>query len=309
MPDDVDRCGFRGSETSSSTARNWPEPVRTSGRSRTPSGSARSRRERHAPVHRQVRPGSPQGRDRLQRALLAQINADRPLRSYRRRRVRADARYTFDPAVLEFMRPALLGAPLITFAPGYQIRDHRRSPTSSATHRVTAAMIAPVMLAAMIETLSSLEWSATLAKVSTGGEAVPPAVAAAVASGMAVGRAALISTGPPRPPSTRRSTTTTRQPAGSPSSANRRRYRACVLDDRLGLVPDGVAGELYLGGDPGGAWIWLADRDHRRTFRRRSFGPAGSRLYRTGDTVPVVGWIVEYLRKDFQIKLRSSGSN
>lgn len=62
-------------------------------------------------------------------------------------------------------------------------------------------------------------------------------------------------------------------------------YRAYVLDERLGLLPDGVAGELYLGGSG------LAEGYLRRAaltaerFLPDPFGPPGSRIYRAGDLV------------------------
>jgi amino acid adenylation domain-containing protein len=82
-------------------------------------------------------------------------------------------------------------------------------------------------------------------------------------------------------------------------------YRAYVLDERLGLLPDGVPGELYLGGSG------LAEGYLRRPaltadrFLPDPFGPPGSRLYRTGDLVRrrEDGSLLFLGRADHQVKV------
>ncbi|MFD3744430.1 amino acid adenylation domain-containing protein [Nocardia sp. NPDC058633] len=96
-----------------------------------------------------------------------------------------------------------------------------------------------------------------------------------------------------------------------------RGVRALVLDERLRPVPEGVTGELYLGG------IQLARGYHRRpaltasrfiadpfgavagSLTAPASGQAGARLYRTGDLVRRRGDVLEFMgRNDFQVKIR-----
>ncbi|TCJ94270.1 non-ribosomal peptide synthetase [Nocardia alba] len=96
-----------------------------------------------------------------------------------------------------------------------------------------------------------------------------------------------------------------------------RGVRALILDERLRPVPEGVTGELYLGG------IQLARGYHQRpalTAARFIADPfavedgaespsahsaTGARLYRTGDLVRRRGEVLEFVgRNDFQVKIR-----
>jgi len=95
-----------------------------------------------------------------------------------------------------------------------------------------------------------------------------------------------------------------RVPIGRPIS-NARVY---VLDEEMQLVPVGVPGELYIGGD-GLAVGYLSDEELTAArFLPDPFSPAGSgtRLYRTGDQVRYSGdGVLDFLgRRDRQVKLR-----
>jgi amino acid adenylation domain-containing protein len=92
-------------------------------------------------------------------------------------------------------------------------------------------------------------------------------------------------------------------PLGRPAA----NFRIVLLDDHLGLVPAGMPGEAYIGGEVGLAYAyWRAPGRTAERFVADPYGPPGSRLYRTGDLCRYRDdGVLEHLgRIDRQIKIR-----
>jgi amino acid adenylation domain-containing protein/FkbM family methyltransferase len=83
--------------------------------------------------------------------------------------------------------------------------------------------------------------------------------------------------------------------------------RVYVLDESMELVPEGVAGELYIGGDGlARGYLNRGDLTAERFVPDPFSGEVGARLYKTGDLVRYLpGGEIEFLgRLDHQVKLR-----
>ncbi|MEU4119328.1 amino acid adenylation domain-containing protein [Kitasatospora sp. NPDC028055] len=208
--------------------------------------------------------------------------------------------FGFDIANLELFCPLLGGARLVV-APHDTVRDPDLLADLALATGADVMQATPTLWHALVtarpEALSGIH-------VLTGGEALDPALAAAL-----TGAAAKVSNlyGPTEttiwslvadlPPDH-----TGTPPIGRALAGNRIR----LLDAALRPVPPGVVGELYLAGT--GLARGYLDRPGltAERFTADPYGPPGSRMYRTGD---LARWrpdgTVDYLgRVDHQVKIR-----
>ncbi|MGW9266472.1 amino acid adenylation domain-containing protein, partial [Gordonia terrae] len=215
--------------------------------------------------------------------------------------------YTFDASVWEFFGPVFNRSAVVVAEPGGH-RDPRYLAGLIERHGVTSVKFVPSMLAAFLDgaTGAGIEKLATLRRIFSGGEALLPGLATGLATELPdallvnqygpTEAVVDITYGAVTDPSAQNI------PIGTPvwnSSVH-------VLDARLRPVPVGVAGELYLGGVQLARGYASRSGLTAETFVADPFGPAGARLYRTGDRGRWnANGELEYLgRNDFQVKLR-----
>ncbi|MCK0438390.1 non-ribosomal peptide synthase/polyketide synthase [Gordonia alkaliphila] len=223
----------------------------------------------------------------------------------------ADARflqktpYTFDVSVWELYLPFLVGAPLVIARPDGH-RDPQYLASVIAEEQVSVVHFVPSMLSVFLDVVGDgVTGLTSLTEVFTSGEALSPAIAQELL-------AALPSTelhnlyGPTE--AAVDVTAVQVLPGDELVTIGRAvaNTTALVLDDRLQPVPDGVPGELYLGGVQVARGYAAAPGLTAERFIADPYGDPGARLYRTGDLVKrLSGGDIEYLgRTDFQVKLR-----
>ncbi len=212
------------------------------------------------------------------------------------------APFGFDVSCWEIFWPLTTGARLLVAPPGAH-RDPERIVQLIERHQVTTLNFVPSMLRAFLDH-PGIEHRTRLRHVICGGEAMPEALQREALRRLP--GATLQNLYGPTETTIHVTRWTCRDeagpvPIGRPISAT----EAWVLDAELQPVPQGVAGELYIGGE-------LLARGYLGqpglTAERFVAHPlaAGARLYRTGDWVR---WNaegqIEYLgRIDHQVKLR-----
>ncbi|MFI8835437.1 non-ribosomal peptide synthase/polyketide synthase [Streptomyces afghaniensis] len=215
----------------------------------------------------------------------------------------------FDPSLAEIFGPLMAGARIAVARPGGH-RDPGYLRAAIARYGVTNLHFVPSMLAAVlaVDDLSELR---SLRIVVSGGEDLPVALAKEFTTRLTWAElhnqygpceAAVDVTAWHCAPD--RLDGLHRVPLGSPMQ----NVTVHVLDARMHPVPVGAPGELYIGG-VNLAFGYLNRPDlTARSFVPDPFGPAGARLYRTGDRAR---WradgTVEFLgRTDDQVKIRGA---
>ncbi|MFG3283165.1 amino acid adenylation domain-containing protein [Streptomyces sp. NPDC048111] len=213
-------------------------------------------------------------------------------------RLLAVTTWSFDIAGLELYVPLLRGAGVVIGGDGV-VLDPAALTALIERADVTVMQATPALWQEL--TLRDPEAVAGL-RVLVGGEAVPQSLADTLT------RHAAEVTNLYGPTETTIWSTATALTAGEPVTLGRPVWNTgvLVLDDGLRPVPAGVAGELYLtGAGLARGYVGRPDLTASR-FVACPFGPAGARMYRTGDVVRqnADGRLVFVGRADDQVKVR-----
>ncbi|WP_143664109.1 amino acid adenylation domain-containing protein, partial [Streptomyces murinus] len=206
---------------------------------------------------------------------------------------------SFDASVLELFISVLCGATLVVPPHGPWLGDELAAVLDE--HRITHALIPPAALA----TLPGPETGTGrhLRTLIVGAEACP----AGLVDTWAPGRRMINSYGPTEATIVATWTGPLTAGRGTPTIGDALPHtRAHVLDPAMRPVPPGTDGELFVGGDAVARGYLGRSGLTATRFVPDPFGPAGARLYRTGDRARrTPDGELEFLgRLDRQVKIR-----
>ncbi|MEU0009582.1 amino acid adenylation domain-containing protein, partial [Streptomyces sp. NPDC006314] len=209
------------------------------------------------------------------------------------------ATVAFDMSPLELFGPITQGARVV-IAPAEEAKDPAALARMITSNGITVMQATPttwqMLTAHAPHALDGL-------RKLTGGEALPPALAHQLRT---ADGSALNLYGPTEATIWATATRLAADDDGISIGTPLANVRVYVLDEGLDVVPVGVVGELYIAGEGvARGYVGRPDLTAGR-FVADVFGPAGARMYRTGD---VVRWRadgeLEYLgRSDDQVKVR-----
>ncbi|ASU38877.1 hypothetical protein hmeg3_11650 [Herbaspirillum sp. meg3] len=213
--------------------------------------------------------------------------------------------FGFDVSVWEFFWPLMTGAELVMAPPGAH-RDPAQLGQLIREYGITTLHFVPSMLQAFVSDIAAAHCP-KLQRVICSGEALPMELQQQTQRQLP--QAQLINLYGPTEAAIDVTHWTCRVddrsasvPIGRPISAT----QTYILDDALQLVPQGVAGELYLGGvNLARGYLGKPGLTAER-FVASPFSANGERLYRTGDLVRwrEDGQIMYLGRLDHQVKIR-----
>ncbi|MER5986739.1 non-ribosomal peptide synthetase [Streptomyces sp. NPDC001787] len=215
--------------------------------------------------------------------------------------------YGFDVSFWEFFWPLSVGATLV-FASAGDHRDPARVAALIRDERITVAHFVPSVLRIFLDQKDVAEFTSSLRHLFASGEALSPELAEAVHRklGIRVDN----QYGPTE--SGECTWWTYRENHGHASTPIGKAipgFRTYVLDEHLTRVPDGEAGELFLGGDGNLAHGYLGEPVlTAERFLPDPFGSPGERMYRTGDRVrnDSEAGLLYLGRTDSQLKLHGN---
>lgn len=212
--------------------------------------------------------------------------------------------FTFDISFWEFFWPLTTGATLVMSEPGAH-RDPMQLVQLVRRHGVTTIHFVPSMLQAFLA-CEDADTCSTLRRVICSGEALPVEAQSKVFSRLP--RVKLHNFYGPTEAAIEVTYWTcadedrTSVPIGRPIAGT----QAIILDEHLQLAPQGVVGELYLGGKSLARGYPTRRGLTAERFVANPFSVTGARIYRTGD---LARWRsdgqIEYVgRADHQVKIR-----
>ncbi len=210
----------------------------------------------------------------------------------------------FDPSVWELLWPLTVGASVL-IAPA-RSQDTAALVQLMMDHQVTTAYFVPSLLTSILDEPRLAECAA-LKHVICGGESLPlrtlqrffEVATAELHHSYGPTETSIAATEWTCDPETKY----LQAPIGKPLANT----KLLVLDEQMRLVPRGVVGELYIGGDAvGRGYFGRADLTAERYLPDAYSGESGARLYRTGDKVRYLSdENIEFVgRVDEQVKVR-----
>ncbi|HEX6501166.1 MAG TPA: non-ribosomal peptide synthetase [Micromonosporaceae bacterium] len=211
----------------------------------------------------------------------------------------------FDVSIWEIFWPLYHGARLVICRPGGH-RDPQHLARLVETYGVTTIFLPPTVMTPFLEKVSG-ERAGALRWALCGGEPITPRIRdnfyATLPSTTLVNCYGPTEAGTVTDMILHPDPGAAVVPLGRPAE----HFRLTLLDENLELVPVGMPGEAYIGGDPGLAQsYWRAPGRTAERFVPDPYGPPGSRMYRTGDLCRYRDdGVLEHLgRIDRQIKIR-----